>query len=846
MKKILSLVLCAVLLALPLASCGEEHAHTFSENWSYDENNHWHAATCEHTEEKFFNGAHADANNDGVCDVCAYKLGDHAHTFATEWTVNATHHWHAATCGHGEISDKAAHADANGDGACDACAYKLDEHTHTFAADWTSDATHHWHAADCGHGEVSDKAEHTYDAAGFCTVCDAKKADFAPADVAAAIEAAKLRDDKVVHGLIDYAQYEVDFWSGEFTLGYTENVTYQFADNFLHMLSNSSSGAAAEYWYTGYGEDSILALYNTGSGIVRDEAATAEYLNGYYFDGRTLAYADDALAYGPVDFIDALYFIGSANANNDFVEGISDDGVYYFNFGYYAEYYGLFVVEVTFVLDAETGIMSLATVYVNNYVDGSYVAEEQLDESGAPILDENELPVVYYTAAEDAEPSYTHDYAIKQSVEPYSSSFAPESIFPTSFDILDAEDNVLTSATVYAGVRDILFVGNVAPITANVDLAGFTFSAVDADGNAIESVDYDSEYLWLFADDEGNISVFGKAAGTYKVTVTCGTISKTIDVTVEIPVPEEIDPQVITPNAWGGYDEVISYESYVYEGSEILLNIGIENSYCDSSFTAAITSANAADAAIEAVVIDNDGIETTVYKFSSSVAGSYTVTFTSSVNPEATTTMTITVEEAPSVADILVGTYGDDWEIFEVIFEPAEEGAVEGTVIINYMDWLTGTITEEYTYAYADGALTTTLVSGDGIYTLEFVDYALSVSDEYGNVSALSPKIVSAGGLAGLVDQVLGDEDGNYLSFTIIDDVYYCNFMDVAFGRPMNYAATYIVTEDGENEWGETILSFTLDGAAMGALPFELINVVYVDGVVIVTEEDFTMHFFSL
>lgn len=46
-----------------------------------------------------------------------------------------------------------------------------EEHTHTFASEWSSDATHHWHAATCGHDVVSDKAEHTLDEHGFCKVC---------------------------------------------------------------------------------------------------------------------------------------------------------------------------------------------------------------------------------------------------------------------------------------------------------------------------------------------------------------------------------------------------------------------------------------------------------------------------------------------------------------------------------------------------------------------------------------------------------------------------------------------------------------------------------------------------
>lgn len=50
----------------------EEHTHTYSPDWTYDNTNHWHAATCEHTDLKSDEAPHADANNDGICDVCGY------------------------------------------------------------------------------------------------------------------------------------------------------------------------------------------------------------------------------------------------------------------------------------------------------------------------------------------------------------------------------------------------------------------------------------------------------------------------------------------------------------------------------------------------------------------------------------------------------------------------------------------------------------------------------------------------------------------------------------------------------------------------------------------------------
>jgi len=43
------------------------------------------------------------------------------------------------------------------------CEQNVDTHEHTFAIEWTSDATHHWHAATCEHTtEVKDKVEHSF------------------------------------------------------------------------------------------------------------------------------------------------------------------------------------------------------------------------------------------------------------------------------------------------------------------------------------------------------------------------------------------------------------------------------------------------------------------------------------------------------------------------------------------------------------------------------------------------------------------------------------------------------------------------------------------------------------
>ena len=116
---------------------------------------------------------------------CQIDSDRHEHSFSKDWTSNATDHWHAATCEHTtEVSGKAEHtfgdyvsnndATTEADGTktreCSVCGYKdtvTDEgskiHVHTFAEEWTSDTSGHWHAAICEHtDEKSGFAEHTF------------------------------------------------------------------------------------------------------------------------------------------------------------------------------------------------------------------------------------------------------------------------------------------------------------------------------------------------------------------------------------------------------------------------------------------------------------------------------------------------------------------------------------------------------------------------------------------------------------------------------------------------------------------------------------------------------------
>ena len=144
MKKLCLLICACALVALALVACQNEpaepaHSHTYADVWSSDADGHWYAATCEHAEEKANVSSHVDAENDGVCDVCNWG-SDHTHTYAKEWSMDQTHHWYAATCGHSVKAELGAHEDENNDDLCDVCAQSGGcEHPITQDA-WLSDA----------------------------------------------------------------------------------------------------------------------------------------------------------------------------------------------------------------------------------------------------------------------------------------------------------------------------------------------------------------------------------------------------------------------------------------------------------------------------------------------------------------------------------------------------------------------------------------------------------------------------------------------------------------------------------------------------------------------------------
>ena len=196
----------AILFAVStlMVSCSPEvHEHTFAEEWSSDETNHWHAATCEHKDEVINFEEHsfgdwtitkepteeAEGAREKSCTVCEYTVPEviekleHTHKFESEWTYDETNHWHEATCGCSDVElQKTAHtfgdwittkepteeAEGSQERVCDVCKYKETaeiaqlKHKHVAGESWKNDDKNHW--KECtGCKEQLESAEHEYE-----------------------------------------------------------------------------------------------------------------------------------------------------------------------------------------------------------------------------------------------------------------------------------------------------------------------------------------------------------------------------------------------------------------------------------------------------------------------------------------------------------------------------------------------------------------------------------------------------------------------------------------------------------------------------------------------------------
>lgn len=673
-----------------------------------------------------------------ACNVPGSDVNAHQHTFSDAWQRDAANHWHAATCKEADcataVAAKGAHVDADADKFCDVCAYDLG-HKHSFGSEWVKDAQNHWHAANCGHNAQADKAAHVLDAAGKCTVCGYTAGAI---NVADAVELATALKDLVKSG-------DVVFTSASYAGANFSSFTasYEYGNNLVNIKDTATE---EEYWYFVGANDYFMPVkeyvdWSENLVAAFDSNATVEAMGGYGF-ASVFGYDGDTY-YGVEALISELYALASANtlgATTEYVATV--DGVvnYTFNFtvlvynqeydydaGEYVdtdEIKDLYEVAVAFAL-ADDYSVSNASVSSTKYAVLGYNDDYELEETGNVTFiydEEDETKIIGYDITKFNTEAY-YEYLVMQTsgdrtLEP---KYTPEKDLIASFE-LELEDGTPVTDTINmtVGTKLSLYLANVAPETYNVSLDSFevddpTWSVSGSYVDSLECI---------------NISCY--KAGEHTITISTTNVTKTYTVVAVAPDTTEL-----------GFEETVGWESvsiaekklYLAEGGSATFDFEVvANAYANASCTIAIK-----DAPEAASIVDNGDNQ---YAFTATALGTYEIVVTSSVADDVTATLVVTVVEAPDVADVLKGAYsamtGNMMGQTKIIaeFVPASEGAKNGTLNINFVTsgW-SGEVrgSAVYTYAYADGAITTTYVSGDEvgyIFALN-ADFDLTVAVDY-------------------------------------------------------------------------------------------------------------------
>ena len=528
-KRIFSLLLIVTVSVLALASCdvingiiGEKECeHTFSESWSTDATNHWHAATCEHGENKDSLGAHADADEDGKCDVCAYEVG-HEHTFASEWTTSDDKHWKAATCSHTDAKgEEALHKDDNTDGVCDVC-----------------------------YGHV-----HILDTAGFCEGCDKEVKPVDETDLAAVVAATTARAGNVVSGSVEmhyagYSRHEdshQSMWHKQvFTIGTNGTYTGRTVNQVGHDGVATGKQELIERWIP-YGTEETI------------EGVSATKVDGVYIDAMPTAYGPGDLTgylyaisalsseYGAEATLYALYEASQLDTASEF-ESTLDAAANKYTFSY-----NVFIVN-------ESKLSDDSIVYNVNY----YEVDVEFEYADDYTITAMKVECVCYTNDPGAGFDGTWEEDIDLDYDPVTNTitlradaYGDKYVFtttqvkgtrteieindgsqfvPTGYDVYEDEACTVPGSTLEVYVGDHSKVFYIAA-TGEQTFANFfnpTVTVTTADGQATEG---------LKATDFGQeIQIFPYAAGEYIITVEAIGVTKTISVTVqERPTSVEYD-----------------------------------------------------------------------------------------------------------------------------------------------------------------------------------------------------------------------------------------------------------------------------------------------------------------
>ena len=492
--------------------------------------------------------------------------------------------------------------------------------------------------------------------------------------VAGALAVAKIYQSQVSSGTqLAYGQLLKLGQDGDTSEHLEYNYSYAYGDNYTYIKETVEQNAE---WHLSIEDDEIFCIKTENGASVNPGAIQSSMMEG----PETLLFYAQSRLFGIENALIYLYEQGLECTNKD-LKVTADETKKEYSFSFSG---------LVFNSNSENFFKQTVTFKLGENLNIEHA------EINQKYWERNNSKPTFYTdstgkTTESGDPSQIIRIITDQvaSERTATNPYSKEVFKPTSFDITYNNKIVSDTGAVElqmsgSSVTVNLQIRNMKPETASydhypmyLDYVGNPYSQVNMNGGILSSptewFDISGDTFWE------TITITVKHGGDFTLIVKMGDITKTVQIKVKGTAPTSFTAQIrndVTGVFKNGSTKTVGI------GGTVNFKAAV-NDYANDAQTATITSANAADATVEEVVLGG----VTCFKFSASKAGTYTVKVSSTVSSRSCT-YTFTVQDAPDYADILTGKYsGADWgdSLYEVEFTPNNVGEeVRGTVVVKF------------------------------------------------------------------------------------------------------------------------------------------------------------------
>lgn len=532
------------------------------------------------------------------------------------------------------------------------------------------------------------------------------------------------------------------------------NITYEFGDNYTHVIDNVTNGRETFYELNEDGSMFAVGLEwktlaeladpsNENSAVIKhnyqeplnDRDATADMMGGFGFNFIWLN--GDQRSFGVENFISYIYNeYYEINANNDrsaSIETLADGSL---RFSFYVSVLNnltsqnYHMVNVSFTLD-ENYVIKTAEIKNRTWIN--------------PVID----PATGIYVAPKGDYKVMDQYSVVQQTEREEGAAVPENPYKyndmlfTSYDIVKPDGSIVQEneeITVNANELIIFDLKNFAPSTYNLNFDPITVTLTDANNpeivkacidNSVKLTDGDIMTMVsqkvAYDEDKDKVQIGhtfqikSLLAGEYNLNIKSAKTEKNVKLTVDTIAPAantfstsvgRYDP---TKRNWNFDDWNNEFE--VYLGHPLYFTSYVPHPlYEEAGFTV--------DGVDESTITDDVLESVKVKKFVATETGEYQIILKNLKDPDITATLKVTVKPVPAMSDLLTDEYFNVDSGVKLSFAPSAEGATSGTATYTFKDGSKEIF--EYSYDEETDKISLT-VNG----TPKFKNYELYFDDDY-------------------------------------------------------------------------------------------------------------------